>query len=422
MAEMVVKKNGEITMNNSVHAFTSITSNYLPKARVLAESVKRVNPEVKFHLLLSDDLPDGFNLDEEHFDNIIYAESLPIKNAKGWIFSHSVVELCTAVKGLGVEYIFDTEKADKVFYFDPDIAVFSRIEDLCDNLESSDIILTPHQTTPESSIEAIMDNEMASLKYGVFNLGFLGVKNSDEGRRFSRWWRDRLLSFCHDDLERGLFTDQKWVNLAPCFFKNIGVIHSPAFNVATWNISTRTVKGEPPYDLTVNGEPLGFYHFSGFDSGAQEIMLKKYAANSPVLFDLRKWYIEKCKEHGQENLGAIPSKYHAYEDGTVITKAERLLYRQRLDLQRAFPDPFLSSSESYQNWYLQNIDQGEAGEDSNYKIIHIPGGASFADVLSDFTLYLDFYANGSRNNAYVRRSLVRILSFILKAALKLRRF
>src|SRR5690606_7375001 len=149
-----------------------------------------------------------------------------------------------------------------------------------------------------------------------------------------------------DDLPRGLFTDQKWVNLAPCFFSGIGVIRSPAFNVATWNISNRVAKGTSPYELTINDEPLGFYHFSGFDSGAQEVMLKKYAGKSSPLFDLREWYINKCIENGQDVLGAIPSMYHTYSDGSIVSKGERLLYRQRLDLQRAFPDPFQSGEKS----------------------------------------------------------------------------
>src|SRR5690606_10559534 len=131
-------------MISTVHAFTSITSNYLPKARLLAESIKRVDPGVQFHLLLSDDLPQGFDLEDEAFDSVIYAEDLPVESIKGWLYSHAVVELCTAVKGLGVEYIFDHKGAEKVFYFDPDMVVYSRLDDLQNELDSYDFILTPH--------------------------------------------------------------------------------------------------------------------------------------------------------------------------------------------------------------------------------------------------------------------------------------
>lgn len=342
-------------MKAPVHVFTSITANYLPKARVLAGSIKRVDPSAQFHLVLCDKVPPGIDLEQEPFDSVIDPTMLGIDNLSAWLFSHTVVELCTGVKGAAVETLFEHYGAEKVFYFDPDMVVFSRFDELVSALDQHSVLLTPHQTTPESSIEAIMDNEMASLKFGVFNLGFLGVRNDVEGRKFSRWWRDRLLRFCHDDRPNGLFTDQKWVNLAPCFFDNIHVLRSPAFNVATWNISQRRVTGSMKDGVRVNGEPLGFYHFSGMDSGAQEIMLRKYGAGSPVLFELRNWYVETCEAQGQSELGDRPSVYASYSDGTMISLAERVLYRQREDLRQAFPDPFAVDSEGgYQQWYRLN--------------------------------------------------------------------
>lgn len=350
-------------MTSAVHVFTSITANYLPKARVLASSVKSVAPAARFHLVLCDDLPAGFELEREPFDSVITPDQLGIDRLPGWVFSHSVVELCTGVKGAAVETLFEKHGADKVFYFDPDMVVFSRFDELVGALDSHSVVLTPHQTEPETSVEAIMDNEMASLSYGVFNLGFLGVHNDAEGRRFSGWWRDRLLRFCHDDHPRGLFTDQKWVNLAPCFFENIGVLRSPAFNVATWNISQRRATGSLESGILINGEPLGFYHFSGFDSGAQEIMLKKYGADSPVLFALRNWYLEACEQQGQSELGGLPSRYACYSDGTRIGMPERLLYRQREDLQKAFPDPFqVDEAGGYLGWYRANVPVGDSIE------------------------------------------------------------
>ena len=117
-------------MTSSVHAYTSITSNYLPKARVLAESIKRLDPGLQFHLVLSDDAPIGFNPAEEPFDNIIYAEDLAIEDFPRWAFGHAVVELCTAVKGVALEHIFSSFDAQQVFYFDPDMVVFARLDEL----------------------------------------------------------------------------------------------------------------------------------------------------------------------------------------------------------------------------------------------------------------------------------------------------
>lgn len=256
-----------------------------------------------------------------------------------------------------------------------------------------------------------MDNEMASLIFGVFNLGFLGIRNDAEGRRFSAWWRDRLLRYCHDDRPRGLFTDQKWVNLAPCFFDRIRILRSPAFNVATWNISQRRASGSIAEGITVNGEPLGFYHFSGFDSGAQEIMLHKYGADSPVLFDLRNWYLDACEQQGQAALGRLPSRYASYTDGTVITLPERVLYRQRADLQAAFPDPFDSGGDGgYRAWFAANA-PANAEADSTVRLD--PAGP-LPDLLNGIGYC--FAARSTLVSNPVKRALLRSAEWVLRAA------
>ncbi len=370
-------------MAASVHAYTSITSNYLPKARVLAHSIKQTCPGVQFHLVLSDNLPVGFDLASEPFDDIIYAEDLVSSDFPQWAFGHAVVELCTAVKGVALEHIFTTFDAEQVFYFDPDMVVFGRLEDLQENLATASVVLTPHQTDPETSDMGILDNEVSSLRHGVFNLGFVGVRNVAEGRRFSRWWAERLLKYCHDDLPRGLFTDQKWVNLAPCFFDDVTVIRSPAFNVATWNLATRKATGSLEEGILINGEPLGFYHFSGFDSGDQITMLERYGAESPVLFRLREWYIAECERHGQSELGTLSSKYTHFSNGDYIDKGYRVLYRQRIDLQRAFPNPFQAGGTGcYKAWY-----DAHPVEHPPLGAVQVAAGVPVASVLADLARY-----------------------------------
>lgn len=342
----------------TVHIFTSITSNYLPKARVLAQSVREHAPDACFHLMLSDDPPASLDLSQEPFDNLIRLEDLAIENLAQWAFGHTVVELCTAVKGFAFQHIFSRHKAEKIFYFDPDMVIFGRLDELIERLDRHSILLTPHQSVPETTLEAIADNEIASLKHGVFNLGFLGLRNSEQGCGFADWWASRLKFFCHDLLSEGLFTDQRWVDLAPCFFTDLEVMRDAGFNVATWNLSNRRATGSRAQGVRINDEALGFYHFSGFDSGAQEIMLNKYGSTSPVLLELREWYIAECERMGQSVLGRLPARYSSFADGTPILKAQRVLYRTREDLRSAFPDPFDVSrkNDCYRDWYAQNGD------------------------------------------------------------------
>jgi hypothetical protein len=344
-----------------MHVFTSVTANYLPKAAVLAHSLKRVHPDAIFHLVLSDRLPDCHPATIAAFDSIISVDQLPIESQSSWIFKHRLVELCTAVKGAAFQYIADRYRAERIFYFDPDIVVLDRLDDLVRTLDRHSMLLTPHQTVPESDVQAILDNEICSLRHGVYNLGFLAVRMTDEGRRFIAWWADRLRNYCYDDVPGGLFTDQRWVDLAPAFFEDIAIVRDPQYNVATWNLTHRRATGRAPYQIRINGRPLAFYHFSGFDSGAQEVMLKRYGIDSPVLFDLRQWYIERCEELGQSTLGRIQCMYESFRNGQRITDGHRLLYRSREDLVRTFPDPYDTSvpNRSYFHWYKANAPRGD---------------------------------------------------------------
>jgi hypothetical protein len=101
---------------------------------------------------------------------------------------------------------------------------------------------------------------------------------------------------------------------------------------------------------------LIFYHFSGLDSGAQETMLKLYGRSSPVLFELRRWYLAECERMGQAYLGSLPCVYSRFGNGQPIAKVQRVLYRERPDLQAAFPDPFSTDdvNQSYWHWFEAN--------------------------------------------------------------------
>lgn len=340
-----------------MHFYTSININYLAKARVLAESVKIHNPNSKFTVVLLDETPEGFNIEEEDFDNIFFIEDLdiPVENLDLWIYTHSVVELCTAVKGQALVKLLE-EGNDKCVYLDPDIAVFDPLDELDELLDKYSVILTPHQTDPNIENEHIIDNEICSLRHGVYNFGFYAVKNSSEGLRFAKWWRDMLLSFCYDDIPNGLFTDQKWGDIVPSLFDEVLVLRNPGYNVATWNISNRIIsKQDNKY--FVNDVPLRFYHFSGFDSGAQELMLKKYGKDNKNLWELRNWYTSKQNSKGQEIYSKMKSKFNYYSNEEKIPKIHRETIKNRQDVYEHFKNnnPYIVKDGSYYFWTKTEI-------------------------------------------------------------------
>src|SRR5438270_6244059 len=167
----------------ATHIYTSAAANYVPKARVLARSVRQLHPEWKIHLVLCDQPPTDFT-DPTHFDSIWTLKDLAIPSLKSWLFQHTLVEASTAVKGYALRKLLGLPDCDHVLYFDPDIVLLFSLDQLTSEFDKGSILLTPHLSEPETTEQAIVDNEFSVLQHGIYNLGFLGVKNSQEGHRF----------------------------------------------------------------------------------------------------------------------------------------------------------------------------------------------------------------------------------------------
>ena len=329
---------------SEIHVFTSAAFNYIPKVRMLFQSLRQLHPEWRLHLALADELRPNVDLGQEPFDEVWAAADLNISGWRGWAYCHTIVELATAIKPFMLAHLLKQPGCKKVIYLDPDTVAFSRLDDIVEALDSANVVLTPHQTKPEQSLDAVMDNEICSLKHGVYNLGFVAVAATETGHDFADWWSKRLYHFCRADIPNGLFTDQRWIDLVPAFFSDVAIMRSSRHNVAPWNLTTREVSLSESGQYLVDDEPLGFYHFTGFDSGAHRIIAAKNAGNNSAVHQLVNWYAKQTEKLAHDPLAKEPWAYGTYTDGSPISKAQRLVYRERTDLQAAFPDPFDAST------------------------------------------------------------------------------
>jgi hypothetical protein len=338
----------------STHIFTSISLNYLPKARILASTVKKFHPDWIFHLLISDRAMDQNDPTAEiipsrsQFDRIIWIDALDVDNLPGWIFKHSVMEICTAVKGPFLQQLI-REGAERIIYLDPDIAVFNTLDPLIDLLEDHAILLVPHLLDYSDYEQAILDNEiMGVMRHGIFNLGFFAINASKtDGKRFAQWWGNRVLNYCYADYERGLFTDQKWCDLVPAYFADCHIVRDPGYDVASWNIDKRQVSMAEDGQIRIDGKyPLRFYHFTGYDSGAGDAMTARYSEGNHLISEIWSWYGRQLQENGQGMCGGRTYHYNYYDNGVEVTSDARRIYRERKDLQAAFPNPYKTEGDS----------------------------------------------------------------------------
>ncbi len=320
--------------------FTSINNAYFTKAKLLSDSVKKHHPDSRFVCLLVDQPVEGWEILAPNFDELLVASEALIPEFRKWVFKHSVVEACTGVKGPALKYLLSVPGTDAVIYLDPDIYVYSPLTEVIEALEDSSVVLTPHFTEPAFTQDTIRLNEYSALQHGNFNLGFLAVANREEGKKFANWWADRLINHCFDEKNLGLFTDQKWVDLAPSYFPDLCILRQSGTNFATWNCESRRLGRDPEGNLTANAEPLRFIHFSGFDSGAHELAREQMAPNDDVFRELSLKYSESLAFSEAKWVDKQPWAYARNYAGAVIAPEWRRVFRDQPDAFVHFDDPF----------------------------------------------------------------------------------
>ncbi len=310
-------------------ACTIVSLNYLPYARTLCNSFLELHPEDKFYILLVDRLPEGFSIPDKNFE-LVLVEDLEIPNFDAIAFKYGILELNTNVKPTFLKRLFRLG-ADQVTYFDPDILICSTLDPIYQKLSASAIVLTPHSTSPN---EEGSYGETLLLGDGVFNLGFIALSKSAEVERFLDWWEHRCLTLGYNERWAGLFVDQKWINLVPCYFDSVHLLKHPGCNVAYWNLHERMLE-KIETNWVVNGkEPLVFFHFSGISVDGGNIISKHSAqfnlASRPDLAPLFANYRERLVRNGIRSVGDHRYAFGYFNNGTLVNKLQRAAFAANL--------------------------------------------------------------------------------------------
>lgn len=338
--------------------FTSITLGYLPKALVLARSVKKHHPDWEFHILLNDQVPPGLFAKLSDVDALVNAASLQIENFHGWSFGMSLVEFCCATKPTYFAELLD-KGYENVFFIDPDIKLFSDLGYLVERLRSDDVLVTPHCDKPAKRDSEVYFTERSVLAHGLYNLGFLAARGTKNGREIIEFWRSRLTRYCHDDHRNGLFNDQKWFNLVPLYFKNVGIVEHEGCNTASWNISHRPISIRDGRIFS-GRDPLMFFHFSGYDAKVPRAMFEIFGQYNAGLDGIISQYdaeVASMTSIYQECM--MPWAFRSFDNADEIHDSVRRFYRSSLDHRVMFREPyFADGTESF----YEHVRRGGLGD------------------------------------------------------------
>lgn len=389
--------------------FTIVSRNYFHFAITLMASVAEHLPGTRRVVVVCDVTDELVSPDPGV--EIVGVEQIGIVAFDRMAVYYTILELNTAIKPSVFRWLLRDAAVDKVIYFDPDIQLYGSGAPLLERLDHADVVLTPHITAPLADDRHPSDLQI--LQSGTYNLGFLAVRRCADVQALLQWWEGKLERDCVVDIPRGLFTDQKWMDLVPAFCQRTHVERHPGWNVAYWNLMHRRVETQDSV-YAVDGQPLFFFHFSGYDprTGSISKHQDRYAMAdcSPAVKLLFARYAEQLGRAGRERWAALPYAYAKLADGTTLPDCARRvlrrhvfsdgaapvpplrsaagaewlidfltapvddrqppvsrlalqLYQDRQDLQDAFPDMLGSRREAYSSWFAERAgpEAGVAG-------------------------------------------------------------
>jgi len=331
-------------------AFCTIScANYAAFSMTLLDSLSTCQPnDDKYWLVVDSGSTDEFQTLLGMRCIVVSLADLDINDAEKMCFRYSAIELSTALKPFFIRWLL-SRGYDGVVYLDPDIYVYRSLSEVVSAMHQNSVVLTPHCVYLGTGQRAI-DVSLALMRTGTFNLGFIAVSHCSETSVFLDWWCTMCSSDCYDEQEKGIFVDQKWLDLAIGGLSRFSIVRNPGLNMAYWNLHERKMIGQ-----RVNGKyPLVFFHFSGIEvertDGISKSLPHVRLIDRPDLTSLFRDYRDKLSANSYAQYCSRPYAFGFYDDGRSIGALARRLYPA---VDSMYLHPFTSGTGTYENLLLE---------------------------------------------------------------------
>ena len=251
-------------------AFTVCSVSHLGQAKTMADSFIEHNPGYQMKIGIVDRIAERIDVSQFADYELIEIEQVGIPDLDKLIQKYDVFEMCGLIRPYLAEFLFNRyEDLQKLIYIDTDILVFGTFESVIADLETHDIVITPHAFQPFPE-DGLYPKEITFNNAGLYNSGFFAVKRSESGSAFLEWWQQRLSEYGAVNFMDGMFVDQLWLNFVPLFFDKVLVSKDLGLNAGYWNLHERSIS-EVGNKFFVNEKyPLIFFHYSGYKLDAPD--------------------------------------------------------------------------------------------------------------------------------------------------------
>ncbi len=251
---------------------------YLLKGVAMVRSLKQFCPGAHVYILCMDEQTQKIlqQLDLPYVTCIPLAdiEDEALLKAKA---ERGRAEYCWTLSSSVPWYVLQqNSEIDFITYLDADLLFYSDVQPLFDEIGANSIAIIEHRFS-----ERLKDREVN----GRFCVEWVSFRRDEQGMACLSRWREQCIEWCYYRLEDGKMGDQKYLDEWPERYSACHILMHAGAGIAPWNYSRYQFGQNAAGQITVDGEPLIFYHFHQF----------QYLSNET--FDrLSSFYTSECPE------------------------------------------------------------------------------------------------------------------------------
>jgi hypothetical protein len=269
-------------MPNRVYC-TYFDHNYLSRGLALYHSLQRHAPGTRLwvlclsnachRILLSLDLPGLVAVRLEDFE----AADPELAATKP---TRSIVEFYFTCTPAWMLHVREREpEADWITYLDGDLYFFASPDAVYSELAEATVAIIPHRYASNLTKRHV---------FGIYNVGWVGLRNAPDGIAVIRWWREKCIEWCYDRVDGDRYADQGYLSSFSGLSTRVKSVDNVGANLAPWNIANYRIDfldGRIMIDAT---HPLVFFHFQGLRKGLRWFIFNSHRIfGAPFSRDIR---------------------------------------------------------------------------------------------------------------------------------------
>ncbi len=237
---------------------TLFDRNYALKGLALYRSLERHEANFELVILCMDDvIADALSALGLRHARLIRLREFETDELLAVKPERTIAEYCWTCTAPLVRHCLDVDAdVDEVTYLDADLCFFSSPQPIHDEMGVSEIMIIGHR----------FPKRLDYLnRFGRFNVSWTTFRRGGQGQACLEEWRRDTLAWCFRRLEDDKFGDQKYLDAWPGKYAGaVAVIANVGAGVAPWNFEQYQIRIDALGRLTVDAQPLIFYHFHQF--------------------------------------------------------------------------------------------------------------------------------------------------------------